>query len=263
MKSISQTGLKAIKARGERFAVLTAYDSTFARVAGQAGIEVLLVGDSLGNVVMGYDNTVPVSMADMVHHTAAVRRGNGKSLIVADLPYMSYATEEQALTNAARLMQAGARMVKLEGGAWLEHTVRLLTERGVPVCAHLGLTPQSVDKLGGYRVQGKDEATAAAMLEDARALERAGAELLVLECVPRQLAADITAHLEIPVVGIGAGPDTDAQVLVLYDMLGISPHIPRFSKNFLAETGDIRSAMEAYATAVRDGTFPDKQHSFA
>lgn len=263
MKPISLTGLKALKANGEKFAVLTAYDASFARVAAQAGIEVLLVGDSLGNVIMGHDSTVPVTMADMVHHTEAVRRGNDSALLIADLPYMSYATHDQAFANAARLMQAGARMVKLEGGAWLESTVALLAERGVPVCAHLGLTPQSVDKLGGYRVQGRDDETAATMVKDALALQRAGADILLLECVPRQLAARITARLDVPVIGIGAGPDTDAQVLVLYDMLGISPHSPRFSKNFLAEAGDIRKAMEAYATAVRDGSFPGEEHTFA
>lgn len=262
MKAISLASLANLKAAGEKFPVITAYDSSFARQAELAGIEVLLVGDSLGNVVLGHDSTVPVTMDDMLHHTAAVRRGNGKSLIVADLPFMAYASEEQAMDNAALLMQAGAHVVKLEGGAWLEDTVALLAERGVPVCAHLGLTPQSVHKLGGYRVQGRDEEAAARMEEDARLLAAAGADLLVLECVPTPLAARISRELNIPVIGIGAGPDTDAQVLVLYDMLGISPRAPKFSHNFLADTGDIQQALEAFARAVRDGTFPGPEHSF-
>jgi 3-methyl-2-oxobutanoate hydroxymethyltransferase len=263
MKSISLGSLKQAKSAGEKFAVLTAYDSSFAHLAGQAGIEVVLVGDSLGNVVLGHDSTVPVTMDDMIHHTAAVRRGNDRSLIVADLPFMAYASEEQALDNAALLMQAGAHVVKLEGGAWLEETVLMLAERGIPVCAHLGLTPQSVHKLGGYRVQGREEAAAEQILRDARLLEDAGADLLVLECVPAPLAETITRELAIPVIGIGAGAATDAQVLVVYDMLGISPRTPRFTKNFLAETGgDIRKAMEAYGEAVRTGGFPGPEHSF-
>lgn len=259
MKNINLTSLKAMKAAGEKFAVLTAYDASFARLAELAGIEVVLVGDSLGNVVLGYDSTVPVTMDDMCHHTQAVARGNSKSLIIADFPFMAYASELQALDNAAALMQAGAHMVKLEGGAWLEETVLLLAERGIPVCAHLGLTPQSVHKLGGYRVQGKDDAAATQILGDAVLLQEAGADLLVLECVPTPLATQISQTLDIPVIGIGAGPGTDGQVLVLYDILGLSPRQPRFSKNFLAETGSIQGAMEAFATAVRAGCFPEPE----
>jgi len=262
MKSISLSTLKSMKGNREKFAVLTAYDASFARLAEAAGIEVLLVGDSLGNVVLGHSSTVPVTMEDMLHHTRAVSRGNSKSLLVADLPYMAYATEAQAMTNAAAIMQAGAQVVKLEGGAWLESTVRKLSERGVPVCAHLGLTPQSVDKLGGYKVQGKDANAAAQILRDAQCLEDAGADLLVLECVPSSLGAEISAKLKIPVIGIGAGAGTDAQVLVLYDMLGISPRAPKFSKNFLADTGNVLAAMEAYANAVRSGAFPAAEHGF-
>ncbi|MFA5631863.1 MAG: 3-methyl-2-oxobutanoate hydroxymethyltransferase [Porticoccaceae bacterium] len=263
MKSISLSTLKTMKGNGEKFAVLTAYDASFAHLAEAAGIEVMLVGDSLGNVVLGYNSTVPVTMDDMLHHTRAVSRGNSKSLLVADLPYMAYASEEQAMTNAAALMQAGAQVVKLEGGAWLESTVRKLSERGVPVCAHLGLTPQSVDKLGGYKVQGKDADGAAQILRDAQCLQDAGADLLVLECVPSGLGADISAKLKIPVIGIGAGPGTDAQVLVLYDMLGISARAPKFAKNFLGETGTVLGAMEAYGDAVRRGTFPAPEHGFS
>ncbi|MEH6639112.1 MAG: 3-methyl-2-oxobutanoate hydroxymethyltransferase [Porticoccaceae bacterium] len=262
MKAVTINTLNDIKHAGDKFAVLTAYDSAFARQVELAGIEALLIGDSLGNVVLGYDSTVPVSMDDMVHHTAAVARGNHKSLLIADLPFMAYATPEQTLSNSARLMQAGAQMVKLEGGEWLCPSVRMLADRGIPVCGHLGLTPQSFNKLGGYRVQGRDEAGAEQIVLDARRLQDAGADLLVLECVPTQLATRITKALTIPVIGIGAGPNTDAQVLVLYDMLGISPRVPQFTHNFLAETGDIQGALMAYAEAVRSGTFPRPEHSF-
>lgn len=262
MKAITLATLQAMKANREKFAVLTAYDASFAQQAEKAGIEVLLVGDSLGNVILGHSSTVPVSLADMLHHTAAVSRGNSKSLLIADLPYMTYATPEQAMENATRLMQSGAQVVKLEGGAWLEDTVRKLAERGVPVCAHLGLTPQSVHKLGGYKVQGKGEEAGQKMLDDALCLAAAGADLLVLECVPTALASKISDQLSIPVIGIGAGPGTDAQVLVVYDMLGLSPRVPRFTRNFLAETGSIQGAMEAYGEAVRNGTFPAPEHCF-
>jgi 3-methyl-2-oxobutanoate hydroxymethyltransferase len=262
MKTISLSTLKTLKSNGEKFAVLTAYDATFSRLAEQAGIEVVLVGDSLGNVCLGHNSTVPVTMADMVHHTRAVSRGNRQSFIVADLPYMAYASEEQAFANATQLMQAGAQMVKVEGGAWLESTVAKLAERGVPVCIHLGLTPQSVDKLGGYKVQGKNAEAAAQIVRDAQILEQAGADMLVLECVPSTLAAEITRALRIPVIGIGAGADTDAQVLVIYDILGISPKIPKFARTFLAEQGDILKAMAAYGEAVRQGSFPGEEHGF-
>jgi len=262
MKTITINTLSELKRGGEKFPVVTAYDSTFARLAEQAGIEVLLVGDSLGNVMLGYSSTIPVSMADMVHHTAAVCRGSTKAFVIADLPFMAYATAEQAMTNAAALMQAGAQMVKLEGGAWLAETVAMLTERGVPVCGHLGLTPQSVNKFGGYRVQGRGPGEGERMLEDARLLQEAGAGLLVLECVPRELGARISAELAIPVIGIGAGTETDAQVLVVQDLLGISARIPKFAQDFLAESGSILGALRAYAAAVRDGSFPRPEHSF-
>ena len=262
MKTITINTLNELKRGGEKFPVITAYDSTFARLAEQAGIEVLLVGDSLGNVMLGYSSTVPVSMADMVHHTAAVCRGSAKSFVIADLPFMAYATAEQAMTNAAALMQAGAQMVKLEGGAWLAETVAMLAERGIPVCGHLGLTPQSVNKFGGYRVQGRGPGEAERMLEDARLLQDAGAGLLVLECVPRELGTRITGELTIPVVGIGAGAGTDAQVLVVQDLLGISARIPKFAQDFLAGSGDILAALRAYAEAVRNGSFPGPEHSF-
>lgn len=262
MKTITLNTLNEIKEAGGKFAVLTAYDSAFARQLEIAGIEALLVGDSLGNVALGYTSTVPVSMEDMVHHTGAVARGNNKSLLIADLPFMAYAAPEQAMINSSRLMQSGAQVVKMEGGEWLCPTVRMLSERGVPVCAHLGLTPQSFNKLGGYRVQGRDEAGAEQILRDAQSLQEAGADLLVLECVPSGLATRVTQDLDIPVIGIGAGPNTDAQVLVLYDMLGISPRVPKFTHNFLAENDDIQSALTAYAEAVRSGGFPKSEHCF-
>ncbi|MDP1520307.1 3-methyl-2-oxobutanoate hydroxymethyltransferase [Porticoccus litoralis] len=262
MKTVTIHTLRDLKSRGEKFPVITAYDASFSRLIEQVGIEVVLVGDSLGNVIQGQDSTVPVTMDDMAYHVSAVRRGNSKSLIIADLPFMAYASEEQAMMNAAELMQAGAHMVKLEGGAWLEHTVCLLAERGIPVCGHLGLTPQSVNKLGGYKVQGRDEQAAEMMLKDAKLLEQSGIDLLVLECVPAALAKQISEELSVPVIGIGAGADTDAQVLVIYDMLGLSPKVPKFSRNFLAETGSLEGALNAYAAAVRDGSFPGPEHGF-
>lgn len=262
MKAVSLPHLYDLKTKGVKFPVITAYDASFAALVEQAGIEVVLVGDSLGNVIQGQDSTVPVTVDDMVYHTAAVRRGNSSSLLIADMPYMSYATLEQTLGNATLLMQAGAQMVKVEGGAWLLDSVRALAERGIPVCGHLGLTPQSVSKLGGYRVQGRDASAADRMLADAKALEKAGADLLVLECVPSALAARITSAVNIPVIGIGAGPDTDAQVLVLYDLLGISPRSPKFVRNFMSDNDSIASAIAAYAQAVRDGSFPAPEHCF-
>ena len=262
MKKTTIQTLQQHKADGKKFSVLTCYDATFARLMEQAEIDVLLVGDSLGNVIQGQGSTVPVTVDDMAYHTAAVANGNSKSLLMADMPFMSYATEEQALENAALLMQAGAHMVKLEGGAWLEETVLMLSERGIPVCAHLGLTPQSVNKLSGYKVQGRDRDGAEQMLADAQILQEAGADLLVVECIPRALGKELSESLEIPVIGIGAGPDTDAQVLVLHDMLGISARLPKFSHNFLADSGSIEAAIAAYKIAVENGSFPADEHSF-
>jgi 3-methyl-2-oxobutanoate hydroxymethyltransferase len=261
---ITVSTLQQLKQRGEKFAVLTAYDASFAQLIDEAGVEVLLVGDSLGMVIQGKESTIPVTVDEMVYHTSLVARATKRALVVADLPFMSYATTEQALTSAARLMkEGGAQMVKLEGGALRLDTVRRLAENGVPVCAHLGLLPQSVHKLGGYKIQGREAAVAEQMVADALALEQAGADLLVLECVPRLLAGEITAALTIPVVGIGAGAATDAQVLVLYDMLGITPgKRPSFSHDFLAEAGSVRGAIAAYASQVKAGTFPGTPHGF-
>ncbi len=262
MKTTTITNLNAMKADGEKFAVITAYDYTFSRLIETAGIEVTLVGDSLGNVIQGRDSTIPVTVDEMAYHTEIVKRGNSRTLLMTDMPFMSYATENQALDNAAILMQAGAQMVKLEGGEWLAETIYMLTERGIPVCGHVGLTPQSVHKLGGYKVQGKDEEAAQQMIDEAAILEEAGADLLVVECVPSSLGRDLSAALTIPVIGIGAGPDTDAQVLVLQDMLGISQRLPKFSKNFLEHTDSIQDAIIAYGNDVRSGAFPAPEHCF-
>jgi 3-methyl-2-oxobutanoate hydroxymethyltransferase len=257
--------LRRMKAAGEPIACLTAYDASFSRLLDEAGVDVLLVGDSLGMVVAGHETTVPVTMDEMVYHTRAVARGRRRALLVADMPFMSYATPEQAVANAARLMQeGGAQVVKLEGGRTQVQTVRRLAECGIPVCAHLGLQPQSVHKLGGYRVQGRTPDAARAMLEDARALEAAGADLLVLEAVPSAVAREVQAALAIPVIGIGAGPGCDGQVLVLYDALGITPgRIPRFARVFLTDGRDVRGAVRAFVEAVRARAFPGPEHELA
>lgn len=264
MNRISTSTLRKMKQAGEKIACLTAYDASFARILDEEGIEILLVGDSLGMVIQGHDSTLPVSLDDMIYHTRMVRAASEKALIMADMPFMSYSNPMQALDSAGRLMkEGGAHMVKLEGGALMVETVREIATHGIPVCAHLGLLPQSVNKLGGYKVQGRDEKTAQAMLADAQAMEAAGADVLLLECVPSALAADITATVGVPVIGIGAGPKCDSQVLVLYDMLGITPgKRPRFSKDFLQGAGDIRGAVRAYVQAVKDGSFPAGEHSF-
>ncbi|QGX40646.1 3-methyl-2-oxobutanoate hydroxymethyltransferase [Permianibacter aggregans] len=257
--------LQEMKKNGDKIVVITAYDASFSRVVNEAGVDVVLVGDSLGNVMLGLDSTVPVTMQDMIHHMRAVARTNQHALLIADMPYMAYATVEQTLQNAAALMQAGAHMVKVEGGTWLCESVKALSDRGIPVCAHLGLTPQSVDALGGYKVQGREPEAATKMRFDAEALQASGARMLVLECVPSELARIISGELTIPVIGIGAGVDTDGQVLVLQDMLGITPgKRPKFSHNFMAEAqGDIQAAVAAYVAAVREKRFPGPEHSFS
>ena len=262
MKTTTISNLNAMKAAGEKFAVITAYDYTFSRLIETAGIEVTLVGDSLGNVIQGRDSTIPVSVDEMAYHTEIVKRGNSRTMLMTDMPFMSYASESQALDNAAILMQAGAQMVKLEGGEWLAETVFMLTERGIPVCGHVGLTPQSVHKLGGYKVQGKEEDAAQRMIQEAQILEEAGADLMVVECVPSSLGKNLADSLNIPVIGIGAGPDTDAQVLVLQDILGISQRLPKFSKNFLEQSSTIQQAIINYGNEVRAGTFPASEHCF-
>lgn len=264
MSRITLTQLRKLKADGEKIAMLTVYDASFAHILDHAGVDVLLVGDSLGMVIQGHTDTLPVTVENMIYHCHLVHRGSQRALLMVDMPFMSYATPATALENASRLMREGrAQIVKLEGGAWLVETVRLLTERGIPVCAHLGLTPQSVHQLGGYRIQGRTETGAERLQQDALALQAAGASLLVLECIPAGLAATITALLDIPVVGIGAGVACDGQVLVLYDLLGITPgKRPSFSKNFLLGTDSIAAAIEAFVKAVKSSTFPADEHTF-
>lgn len=264
MSDVTLTTLLELKQRGEKITMLTCYDATFAATACAAGVEILLIGDSLGMVLQGHDSTLPVTVADMAYHTAAVKRGNKGALILSDLPFMSTATLEQTYQSCAPLMQAGAHMVKLEGGAWLAESVRLLAERGIPACVHLGLTPQSVNVFGGYKVQGRGEQQAQKMLDDALALEQAGAALLLLECVPSELAARISRAVRIPVIGIGAGADTDGQVLVLHDMLGLSlsGRTPKFVRNFMQGQSSIADAISLYTRSVKDRSFPAAEHEF-
>lgn len=255
---ISVATLAAMKARGERITCLTCYDASFAHLLDTAGVDLILVGDSLGMVLQGHTTTVPVTVDQMVYHTACVSRGRERTLVVADLPFLAYSTPERALDHAGRLMQeGGAQVVKLEGGAPMLETVHRLTTQGVPVCAHLGLLPQSVNRIGGYRFQGRDHASAETIRHDALAMQDAGASLLVLECVPAALATEISLTLTIPVIGIGAGAGCDGQVLVLYDMLGLNAgRPPSFSRDFLHGRGSIADAVAAYVEAVRQGTFP-------
>ncbi|AIX74800.1 MAG: 3-methyl-2-oxobutanoate hydroxymethyltransferase [Mixta calida] len=263
MKPTTISHLRQWKQAGKKFASITAYDFSFARLFADEGIQVMLVGDSLGMTVQGHESTLPVTVDDIAYHTAAVRRGAPHCLLLADLPFMSYATPQQTCESAGRLMRAGANMVKLEGGAWLTESVRMLTERAVPVCGHLGLTPQSVNIFGGYKVQGRDDEAAERLLADALALEAAGAQLMVLECVPVALAQRVTEALTIPVIGIGAGNVTDGQILVMHDAFGITGgHIPKFAKNFLAEAGDIRAAVRQYVQEVESAVYPAAEHSF-
>lgn len=265
MKKHNIHSIQKLKQQKEPITVLTAYDATFAKLISEQGIDAILIGDSLGTVIQGHSTTVPVTMRDMCYHTRCVNQGNQSAFLIADLPYMTYATETQTLNNAAKLMQAGANMVKLEGGQWLTNTIEQLTEKGIPVCAHLGLTPQSVDALGGYKIQGRNEKQAEQMMTDALSLEKAGASLLVLECVPESLAKKISNALTIPTIGIGAGKHTDGQVLVLQDMLGMNADFnPKFVKNFMQEkeVHSIADAIRFYIKSVKNKSFPDKQHSF-
>ncbi|MBM7456491.1 3-methyl-2-oxobutanoate hydroxymethyltransferase [Oceanisphaera litoralis] len=263
MNKITTAHLLAMKQARQKIAMITAYDATFAQLFEQAGVHAILIGDSLGMVLQGEDSTLKVTVGDIAYHTRSVANGCKKSLIVADMPFMSYSNPEQACASAAALMRAGAHMVKLEGGDWLTETVTQLTRQGIPVCGHLGLTPQSVHVFGGFKLQGRETEQAEQIKRHAGALEAAGIQLLVLECVPSRLAADISQMLSIPVIGIGAGADTDGQVLVMQDALGLtSGYVPRFTKNFLADNGNVRAAIEAYVSDVIEGRFPGPEHSF-
>ncbi|MEN3276264.1 MAG: 3-methyl-2-oxobutanoate hydroxymethyltransferase [Massilia sp.] len=262
-KAVTIPALHAMRAAGTKIAMLTCYDASFASLMDRCGVDMLLVGDSLGMVCAGHDSTLPVTLADMVYHTASVARGNKNALLVADLPFASYATKEIAFESSAALMRAGAQMVKIEGGAWLADTVAFLAERGIPVCAHIGLTPQFVHQLGGFKVQGKTEEGAERLKKDALALQAAGAAIVLLEAVPAALGKETTELLAVPTIGIGAGPDCSGQVLVMHDMLGVFPgHKARFVKNFMEGQASIEGAVRAYVSGVKDGSFPAPEHCF-
>lgn len=271
-RPVSVTTLAAMKTRGERITCLTAYDASLARVMTDLGVDIILVGDSLGMVVQGHDTTLPVTLDEMIYHSRCVARGMAQAhaqtrarlpLLLVDLPFMSYASVDQALHSAARLMkEGGAQMVKLEGGAAQAATVRALSAQGIPVCAHLGLTPQSVHKLGGYKVQGRRAAEAETMVQDAQALQQAGADLLLVECIPSTLAARLRQTLDIPLIGIGAGADCDGQVLVITDVLGLSAQPPRFARDYAETHGSPVRAIRAFIEDVRAGTFPQAEHAF-
>tara|TARA_R110000737_G_scaffold77160_5_gene108235 strand:- start:21610 stop:22356 length:747 start_codon:yes stop_codon:yes gene_type:complete len=247
MKKVTTSTLLKMKQQSEKISALTAYDASFSKLFDEQGIDVLLIGDSLGMVLQGCDDTLGVSIDDVAYHTRAVRKGVERAFVIADMPFMSYSTPQQTYLNAAKLMAAGASMVKLEGGRWLLENIKGLNERGVPVCGHLGLTPQSVHVFGGFKVQGRDDLQAEQMLEQAK-----------------EMAAAISQAIDIPVIGIGAGPDTDGQILVMHDMFGISAnYMPKFSKNYLQETGDMRTAVSQYIEEVKDGSFPSDAHSFS
>ncbi len=255
--------LQEMRQAGEKIAILTAYDASFAALMDQAGIDVILIGDSLGNIVQGETSTLPVTIEHMVYHTSCVAKGQASAFLIADMPFGSYSTPEQAMQNAAQLMRAGAHMVKLEGGAWLAETVKFLVERSVPVCAHLGLLPQSVHTLGGFKVQGKSTESAQTLINDAKALQEAGAQLLVLEAIPSELGKKATESIQIPTIGIGAGPDCSGQVLVMHDMLGAFPgRSPKFVKNFLSGQSSIEEAFKCYVQEVKTGKFPGPEHCF-
>jgi len=255
--------LAQMRENNEKIVMLTCYDASFAGLIDDCGVDILLVGDSLGMVIQGRASTLPVTMDDMTYHTACVARGARFSMLIADLPFASYSTPEQALTHAAQLMRAGAEMVKLEGGQWLAETVHLLVQQGIPVCAHLGLTPQAVHQLSGFRVQGKTADSAERLLNDALALEQAGASLLVLEAIPAALGTKLTQALKIPTIGIGAGIECSGQVLVLHDMLGVfQGHRPKFVKDFMQGQTSIQAAIVAYVQSVKSGQFPGAEHCF-
>jgi 3-methyl-2-oxobutanoate hydroxymethyltransferase len=261
IKRLSINQLAAMKQRGEKITSLTAYDASFSALLDKIGIDIILVGDSLGMVIQGHDTTLPVTIRDMVYHTRCVANARRRAFLIADLPFMTYHTPIVAAKNAARLMQAGAQMVKLEGSRI--ECIRFLVDQGIPVCGHLGLLPQSIHQVGSYKVQGKEHTSATKIVADAYQLQQAGAGLLVLECIPAELAREISMQLSIPVIGIGAGVECDGQVLVLYDMLNIGViKRPRFSKNFMLEAADIEQAVNAYHQAVKQLRFPAAEHSF-
>lgn len=262
-RPVSLSDLQKMKANKEKFTCLTCYDATFTNVMNEAGVETILIGDSLGMVIQGHNSTLPVTIEDMCYHTAAVSRGNSNAFILADMSFMTYNSVEHALENAGKLMQAGANMIKIEGTGWLKDIIRAMSNRGIPVCAHLGLTPQFVNKLGGYKVQGKSQEAADLLLADSLEVVAAGADVLLYECIPTELGKTLTEAVPVPTIGIGAGPHTDGQVLVMHDMLGVNlGKRPRFVKNFLTDGRSIQQAFEAYVSEVKNETFPAPEHGF-
>ncbi|WP_193317591.1 3-methyl-2-oxobutanoate hydroxymethyltransferase [Janthinobacterium violaceinigrum] len=262
-KAVTIHTLATLRAAGEKITMLTCYDASFASLMDRCGVEILLIGDSLGMVCNGHNSTLPVTVAELAYHTAAVARGSKSAMILADLPFGAYATPETAYANAVILMQAGAHMIKIEGGAWLADIVRFLTERGIPICAHIGLTPQFVHQLGGYKVQGKSTESATELKNDALTLQNAGAAIVLMEAMPSQLGKEVTEMLTIPTIGIGAGPDCSGQVLVMHDMLGVFPgRKARFVRNFMEGAASIDDAVIGYVKAVKDGSFPALEHCF-
>lgn len=253
--------IQQLKAKGEKIAMLTCYDASFARLLSQAGVDIILVGDSLGNVILGQPHVTSVTLSDITYHTKATRNGAPESFIMGDLPFMTYATPVQTFESAAQLMQAGANMVKLEAGIWLADTISQLVERGIPVCAHLGLSGQACHQ-HGYRIQGRGEQEAAHLIQTAKAMEQAGASIILLECIPYELTQQLVTMLSVPTIGIGAGNLTDGQVLVLYDLLGIYAKQYRFVKNFMETADSIQAAIAAYVKAVKQGVFPAQEHTF-
>ncbi|OYO31063.1 3-methyl-2-oxobutanoate hydroxymethyltransferase [Janthinobacterium sp. PC23-8] len=262
-KAVTIHTLATLRAAGEKISMLTCYDASFASLMDRCGVEILLIGDSLGMVCNGHNSTLPVTVAELAYHTASVARGARSAMVMADLPFGAYGTVETAYANAVILMQAGAHMIKIEGGAWLADTVRFLTERGIPICAHIGLTPQSVHQLGGYKVQGKSTESAEQLKNDALALQNAGAAIVLMEAMPAQLGKEVTEMLHVPTIGIGAGPDCSGQVLVMHDMLGVFPgRKARFVRNFMEGAASIDEAVSAYVRAVKEGSFPAMEHCF-
>ena len=263
-KLITLSTINKLKKEGEKFTCLTAYESTMASVISKSGVDIILVGDSLGMVIQGHESTLPVTMDQLIYHLECVVRGNNGSHIMADMPFMSYATDDLGLENAKRLMQAGANSVKIEGGEWISKMAQALSDRGIPVCAHMGLTPQTINRLGGHNVQGRDPSQKEKIINEAISLEKAGAAMLLLECVPEDLAKEVTNELKIPVIGIGAGVHTDGQIMVVHDMLGISclENPPKFVKNFMEESSSIEQAIVNFVKDVKDLKFPLEEHTF-
>ena len=263
-KPVTLPGLIKMRDAGEKITMLTTYDASFASLMDRCGVDMLLVGDSLGNVIQGRDTTLPVRLEDMVYHTECVARGNQTAMLVADLPFGTYPDPQTAYQSAVKLMQAGAHMIKLEGGAWLADTVQFLSQRGIPVFSHIGLTPQYVHQMGGFKVQGKSADAAERMKAEALLLQKAGAALFLLEAIPASLGKDLTQALAVPTIGIGAGPDCSGQVLVMHDMLGVFPgKTARFVRNFMNGQPNIEAAIRAYVAAVKDGSFPAAEHCFS